>query len=173
MIIKGEKIFLRHLKKIDIDTLHEWENNPEVREVSDGQNTYSKRDIEHFVNSHHDIYLQKQLRLMICENKNEQPVGCIDLFQFDAHHSRAGVGILIFDKNLRNRGYGGDALQLLIQYCIKHFDLKQLYCNVQAHNKASINLFQKAKFKIIGLKKEWNRNEDEWEDEIMMQLLLR
>ena len=81
MIITGEKLFLRYLKEIDVETLYEWENNPKVKEVSDEQVEYSKKDIENFINSHQDIYLQKQLRLMICKNEDKNPVGCIDLFQ--------------------------------------------------------------------------------------------
>ena len=173
MIIEGKQVYLRYIQEQDIDTLLLWENNAEVQEVSDDATVYSKKDIENFVHSHQDIYLQKQLRLMICRKENDEALGCIDLFQFDAHHARAGVGILIYDQNDRNSGFGTEAIQLLVNYCNTQLKLNQLFCNVQEHNVASIKLFQRANFTTIGLKKEWNRTKDGWENEFMMQLLLK
>ena len=46
-------------------------------------------------NAHQDIYESKQLRLMIVERECQQPVGMIDIFDFNPQHQRAGIGIVI------------------------------------------------------------------------------
>ncbi|MFQ8805994.1 MAG: GNAT family N-acetyltransferase [Alistipes indistinctus] len=67
--------------------------------------------------------------------------------------ARAGVGILIYDKNDQKRGFASEAVSLLIRYCFQILGLNQLYCNIPAGNIASQALFKSKGFRVIGLKK--------------------
>ena len=86
-------------------------------------------------------------------------------------HQRAGVGIWIADEDERQKGYAKEALQLLIDYSFKQLQLKQIYCNISPTNKASINLFSGLDFLLVGVKKDWNKTQDGWEDELLFQRL--
>lgn len=77
----------------------------------------------------------------------------IDIFDFDFHNKRAGIGILIKNSKYRHKGYGTEALKLLLDYCFEHLNLHQLYCNISEDNEASIKLFKHHEFEEIGLKK--------------------
>jgi diamine N-acetyltransferase len=117
-----------------------------------------------------DIYETKQLRLII-ENWEKQPVGAIDLFDFDPYHQRAGVGILIHNYEDRHRGFASDALEALKDYVITSLGLKQLYANIAADNKQSIRLFEKAGFVKTGVKQSWLKTSTGWKDEFLYQLI--
>ena len=108
------------------------------------------------------------MRLIICDTTNK-PVGCIDLFDFDPNHLRAGIGILISEKSDRKKGYASEALEILIEYCFLSLNLHQLYCNIGIDNEASVMLFQKHGFKISGIKKDWLREGTSFKDELMLQ----
>ena len=82
-------------------------------------------------------------------------VGAIDLFDFEPFHQRAGVGILIANKEHREKGMATEALAILIGYAFKTLRLHQLYCSIATNNEPSINLFTKAGFILIGEKKDW------------------
>jgi diamine N-acetyltransferase len=107
---------------------------------------------------------------MICDVTGKA-VGCIDLFDFDPNHLRAGIGILIADKSDRRKGYASEALELLIKYCFETLNLHQLYCNVTPENEPSVLLFQKHKFQITGIKKQWIREATGFTDELFLQLI--
>ena len=62
-------------------------------------------------------------------------------------------------------------LDLILDYAFNILRLHQLYSNVTATNKASLELFKKKHFTVIGVKKEWLRIKDSWCDEYMMQLI--
>jgi diamine N-acetyltransferase len=98
-------------------------------------------------------------------------VGAVDLFDFEPFHLRAGVGILIGDHKERNKGYAGAALKAIIDYAFDILQLKQLYCNIETDNSASLNLFKKYGFEIIGVKKMWLKSEKGFKDEVMLQLI--
>lgn len=170
MVLHANHIFLRALEDSDIDTLYTWENNTEIWEVSNTQTPYSRYVLEQYLqSSHQDIYTTKQLRLMICNSITGEPIGCIDLFDFEPHHQRAGIGILIANVAERQNNYATEALQILMNYCYSTLNLHQLYCNITTDNEASIKLFQKLGFEIIGTKKEWIRSGDIFKDELLLQ----
>lgn len=169
--LKGEHIYLRALEPEDLEFIHTIENDETIWEISNTQTPYSKYLIKQYLEqAHKDIFEVKQLRLIISSYKHE-PLGLIDIFDFDFKNKRAGVGILVNEPNARNKGYGSEALKLLINYCFKHLDLHQLYCNISEENEASLNLFSKQGFEKIGLKKEWNYVNGSYKNEYLFQLI--
>ena len=170
--IKEQNIQLRALEPEDLQFLFDTENNESFWEVSHTQTPFSKFLLKQYLeNAHLDIFEAKQLRLIIEENKNKNPVGMIDLFDFNPQHKRAGIGILIHQKYQKN-GFASEALQLLIDYCFSHLNLHQLYANITSDNQKSISLFTKHHFKEIGVKKDWILSKNNtFKDEILFQLI--
>ena len=169
--LKGKHIFLRALELEDLDFIYDIENNQDIWEMSNTLTPYSKFLIKQYLeNAHKDIFEVKQLRLVISTYDNE-PIGLIDIFDFDFHNKRAGIGILIKDSSNRQKGYGAEALQLLIDYCFSNLNLHQLYCNISEDNEASIKLFKRHNFKEIGLKKDWNIVNKQYKNEYLFQLM--
>lgn len=166
------KISLRPLEPEDIELLYQWENNMEIWNVSNTRTPFSKFILaEYLKESAKDIYETKQLRLVI-ENELAEPIGAIDLFDFDPYHMRAGVGILIHNAENRNHGYASDALNTIFGYAVEVLGLKQLFANISEKNQVSIHLFKKAGFTQSGIKKNWLKTPNGWEDEVFMQKIL-
>lgn len=99
-------------------------------------------------------------------------VGTIDLFEYDVLHGRAGIGILIYDRSDRGRGYAADAVETLCRYARERLRMHQLWCNVGAENEASLRLFRGLGFREIGRKRDWLWTPDGYGDEIMLQKIL-
>lgn len=171
MTLKGEHIYLRALEPEDLDFIHAVENDESVWEISATQTPYSRFLIKQYLdNAHKDIYEVKQLRLVISDY-SQKPLGMIDLFDFDFKNKRAGVGVLVKSSHNRYKGYGKEALKLLVDYCFTHLDLHQLYCNISEDNKTSIKLFTNNGFQEIGLKKDWNYVNGTFKNEYLFQLI--
>lgn len=169
--LKGKQIYLRALEPEDLEFIHVIENNESFWEISNTETPYSRFLIKQYIEeSHKDIYQVKQLRLVI-SNYSDEAIGLIDIFDFDFKNKRAGIGILIKNSKDRNSGYGGEALQLLLDYCFSHLNLHQLYCNITEGNESSIKLFTKQGFKEIGLKKDWNLVDGSYKNEYLYQLI--
>ena len=163
------KIALRPLEPEDIGLLYQWENDMDIWEVSNTKTPFSKHILaQYIIESAKDIYETKQLRLII-QNEKLEPVGAIDLFDFEPYHLRAGVGILIHNKQDQNKGYATDALFALSKYTFEVLGLKQLYANISADNETSIKLFEKCGFEKAGTKKNWLKTVTGWKDEILFQ----
>ncbi len=169
-ILQGNNIKLRAMEPSDIDLMYEWENDPDTWQYSNTQTPFSRFHLEQYIiNSHSDIYTDKQLRLMIV-NKKYDTIGCVDLFEFDPKNKKAGLGILIA-KPFRSKGHASETLDVIIKYCYTTLELHQLYCNITEENVKSMRLFKSKGFEVVGLKKDWILHENNWLNEYLLQLI--
>ncbi|MGB0392104.1 MAG: GNAT family N-acetyltransferase [Salibacteraceae bacterium] len=165
-MLKENHIVLRGVEPNDLELLYAWENHEDVWFSSSITRPLSKQTLKWYIDSVNDIYTDKQVRLVI--ECNQIAVGCIDLFDFEPLHQRAGVGIMI-DINHQKRGYANQALIALKKYAFTQLGLHQLYCNIAQSNQKSIALFSKAGFAHTATKKDWLRINKSWQDELMFQ----
>lgn len=171
-LLKNDTIALRPLEPEDLDILYIWENDPDTWQVSNTLVPFSRFVLKQYLETAHlDIFETKQMRLVIelIDPVAPAAIGLIDLFDFDPYHQRAGVGLLIAQEEQRFKGYGRQALDLLIAYCFNHLDLHQLFCNITTDNEGSIRMFKKAGFKVAGTKEQWIKKEGQYWDELLLQ----
>ncbi|TNF32016.1 MAG: N-acetyltransferase, partial [Bacteroidetes bacterium] len=152
----------------DRDLIHDWENRPELDYLGDEHEPLTKEQIAEFIErSSGDIYTDGQLRLMI--DANGSTIGCIDLFEFDQHNQRAGVGILIAENENRKNGYAKEALNLLTNYSFEILHLRQLFCHIPVDNEASRRLFASCGFQETGCYRDWVKKGSRFVDAAIMQ----
>jgi len=110
--LENDSIRLRALEPGDVDLLFSIENDVDFWEVSNTLVPFSRDLLTRYIsNAHQDIHEAKQLRLVISKKSDDSMLGMVDLFDFNPHHSRAGIGILILKKQ-QGKGYAADALSL-------------------------------------------------------------
>jgi diamine N-acetyltransferase len=159
----------------DLTLLYIWENDRSVWRVSNTLTPFSKVQLQEYIAADpSNIFANRQLRMMIDSQtgKQIQTVGTVDLFDFDPIHARAGVGILIASETDRQQGFASETIRQMLAYSREILFLHQLHCNIATSNIASIRLFEKAGFTVSGIKKEWLKTTDGWEDELLLQKIL-
>ncbi len=160
-------LVLRKVDPQDLAILYVWENKQENWLYGDTHNPLSHKDIyDYLEQTTGDIYKDGQLRLIIelesdeTANKNAAiAIGCLDLYDFDAHNRKAGVGVFLDDK-FRKKGYATLALEKLKDYAFSFLRLEQLYAFVCVSNTNSIALFEKSGFLKSGTLKHWQQGTD-------------
>lgn len=169
--LENEKIRLRNLEPEDLELLYRWENDSSLWSVGNTVSPLSRYVLKEYIaESHRDIYDLKQLRLMIERAADGIAIGLVDLFDFDPHHRRAGIGILV-DPLYQQQGFATEALSLLIRYAFSFLKLHQLYVHVPVRNEASKSLFSRSGFTVTGTFKEWLAAPEGYSDVWMMQLI--
>lgn len=168
-LLENNILRLRAPEPEDLDMLYAWENDTAIWENGASIVPFSRYSIEQYlIDYKHDIYVDKQLRLMVTTRETEECVGTIDLYDFDPFHRRAGVGILV-DRRHRRKGYALEALMLLEEYAFRFLNLKQLYAVIPGKNSSSIRLFTQAGYRQTGVLEEWLSVGDSFDDALVMQ----
>ena len=109
MFAQNENIIIRAAEPIDAELIYKWENDQEIWRVSETYMPYSLYQIEQFLLNNNDLFSIRQIRFIIEKKDNNTNIGCIDLYDFDPIHMRAGIGILL-QKDYRKQGYAHEAL---------------------------------------------------------------
>ncbi len=155
--LHSERICLRAVEPEDLDVMYQMENDPEMWDVSNFIEPYSRHALrEYIASSQNDVFADKQLRLMIVWNATGEVAGTLDLDSFDACHLRAGVGVAV-RREFRQQEVGFEALQLLCNYVFRFLHLRQLYAYIPGDNAASEMLFKKAGFERVAMLADWLR----------------
>lgn len=151
-MIPGKNIYLRPVSKRDAKTILAWENDPALWEVTATPGPFTLHEIVEFIEKSTNVFEQNQMRWIICEKEKDTPIGALDIFDFNQNEMSAGVGILIADRNNRNKGFGKQALSVFIEFSRDTLRFKTLHCMIHVDNHASLRIFEQCGFKINGLK---------------------
>ena len=171
-MLENEKILIRAIEPEDLEWLYTWENDMTLWDVSNTITPFSHYTLKRYIeNAHLDIYETKQLRLMMVDKENNEPIGTIELYDFDPYNRRAGLGIMIHRTEKRKKGYAHNAVKLLLFYCFDTLGLHQVYASIPSNNIESKRLFEKIGFKQTGYREQWLKRRDGWEDVIYYQIL--
>ena len=173
MNIEGRICRLRALEPEDLDIMYGWENDTNVWRDSGTTAPFSRHVLSRLIEEQQfDIYATRQMRLVIEDVANQETVGAVDIFEFDPHNRRAGVGIIV-SPPYRQRGFALDALRALERYARDILHLHQLWCSIAEDNTASLALFARANYEQCGRRQEWILTTDGAKDEILMQKILK
>lgn len=167
----GESVHLRAMEPEDLDMMYAIENDPELWDVSNFSVPYSKYVLKEYIaNSQYDMFADKQLRMMVVRNIDNEVVGTVDITDFAPLHHRGEVGISILREH-RGQGYGKEALSLLCSYLFDFLRLHQLTAHIARDNEQSLRMFKSCGFVECGVLKEWWCVKGMFKDVVLLQRL--
>ena len=154
--IANRSVVMIQIRKAELSDwrwIHQWENFESLWEVTEHPGPFTSDEIIQFLTHQNDLKIHKQERWLIL--LYQEPIGMIDLFEWNKKKSSIGIGIAIPDHQYRRRGYALDALKLSLDVLQSQWQIKNVHCNIQDKNKGSLSLFSKLGFEKIQ-KKKWN-----------------
>ena len=99
-------------------------------------------------------YLEKHAKdeatFGIIELKTDKLLGSIGLENIDYISRKATLGIFIGEKETRNKGYGTEAIQLILDYGFNYLNLNNIKLDVLSFNERAIACYKKCGFKEYG-----------------------
>ena len=107
----------------------------------------------------------------IVKKENDELIGNCSLMKIDRINRKCTLGIFIGDKENRNKGYGVDALRLLLKYSFDFQNMHSVDLKVFSFNENAIKCYEKVGFKKCGVRHEVYFLEGTYYDEINMEIL--
>ncbi|SDW75889.1 Protein N-acetyltransferase, RimJ/RimL family [Marininema mesophilum] len=104
---------------------------------------------------------------------DDKLIGFAALHSIEWNNQAGRLSIGIGEKDCRNKGYGTEALQLLLQYAFHELNLNRVGLDVIGSNRAAIRSYEKAGFIIEGVIREGVLRDHQKVDRIYMGILRR
>ena len=166
--IEGNKIYLKDLdEKNATQEYCDWLNDSEVNKYLETKEAtiYELKQYIHDKNNNPNC-----LFLGIFLKENNKHIGNIKLEPIEFNNKNATLGILIGDKKYWGRGIGTEATKLLVNYAFNTLDLKEVNLGVISDNKAAIEVYKNAGFKIDMINKKSTRYGNKYYDGVVMSI---
>ena len=98
-------------------------------------------------------------------------IGQCALFNLHPVAHRMELGITIGDQNYWGKGYGSEAVQLLVDYGFRHHNLHRIFLEVHARNERAIRAYQACGFVEEGRLRQHVWSDGSYDDLVIMGVL--
>jgi RimJ/RimL family protein N-acetyltransferase len=163
------KILLRALSESDLDRVLSWHNDPDLYATLGGRFRHVNREAElNWLRQR--ITASDEVNLAICLAGSLEHIGNIYLRNIDLVHRNAELHIFIAHPEHRGKGYGANAIGLLLKHAFEDLGLVRVYLHTLASNSAAIKSYEKCGFVIEGKLRKHAFKNGAFEDMIVMGL---
>ena len=145
----GDLVHIREKEIEDIADEYSWRTDEELSRLDatrpltmsyDDFFRYSKEEMK-FPN-----YKSKKLAL---DTKDNIHIGNVMYYDYSISNKQTELGIMIGDKNYWGKGYGTEAVQLLLEYLFSVLNLKRVYLHTLSWNYRAQASFIRAGFNVV------------------------
>ena len=170
-ILVGDRVRLRGVREDDLATLAKWEMDPgrmatlSSRVAPPSEATAKERIAKWSANEKDDLGFA-------IETLEDPPVlvGLIGLWGARPKDRCATLGIALGREHI-GRGYGSDAMRVMVGYAFRELGLHRLQLGVAPFNSAGIRAYEKAGFVEEGRHRESVLHDGRWYDQVLMSIL--
>ncbi|WP_263732506.1 GNAT family N-acetyltransferase [Cellulomonas sp. SG140] len=166
--LQGEMIVLRPLEGRDADAVYELLSDPEGRRLVGGTRQYTRAEIPAAIAR--AAASEDRLVLAVTANGDDEYLGQIALESIDPVVGAASV-TLQMRPAYRGRGYGTEAIELVLGFAFDGLGLHRVGIEVLAINARAKSLYENLGFRVEGRLRDAYRDGDGWCDGILMGLL--
>jgi diamine N-acetyltransferase len=171
-MIYGDRIRLRQPERSDLPTFVAWLNDPEVRHGIHMHLPMSlAREEDWFEGMIKRPVEEQTLVIEIKQGKKWVTAGTCGFHNIDWRVHRAEVGILIGEKSLWSKGYGTEAMRLLLKHGFETLNLNRIDLMVYEDNPGAIRAYEKAGFVQEGRLRQAQYSKGAYQDVLIMSVL--
>lgn len=169
--IVGERIYLSPMNIEDIETYVKW--------LNDFKTTDGVGHSKHMVNLESEKeWIEEALKsekynFAIVSLENDELLGSCGIDNINSTDRTATLGIFIGEEENRNKGYGAEALKLLLDYGFNYLNMHNIMLQVKSFNERAIACYKKVGFKEAGRRRESYFLNGKYYDDITMDILDR
>lgn len=168
MLIEGSRIYLRALEPGDEDACFRWVNDQEVVRYMNFVWPTSRLAERQWVENRSTGPDDRERVLAICLKEDGRLIGSCGLGQIEWRHGTAVLGIMVGEKDCWDKGYGEEAVRLMLRFAFLTLGLRKIRLSVFAPNQRAFRCYEKCGFVVEGVLHRQHLIDGEFVDEILM-----
>jgi RimJ/RimL family protein N-acetyltransferase len=166
----GAKCYLSPVSQEDAEGWTKWDNDLDVA-VPLGSEACTPVSIEKS-REWIDLAIKKQDPIFsIIDLETDRLIGRVLLFGVSQIDRQANIGIVIGEKDYWDRGYGAEALSLMLDHAFNALNLNSVMLGTFDYNERAIACYRKLGFKLIGRRRQARILGERKYDLVLMDLL--
>ncbi|UCE10569.1 MAG: GNAT family N-acetyltransferase [Candidatus Thorarchaeota archaeon] len=140
----------------DLDDIMKHYNNWELRRQTGVPVPKSRRLMETWIEkaSLANPWKNGMVYFVIVDKKNDEFLGVARFFGVKSAHNRARLSVSIYDSQHRSKGYGKDAVRVMLWIGFHVLGFHSINLDTMEDNLIAIHIFEEAGFKRVGILRE-------------------
>jgi RimJ/RimL family protein N-acetyltransferase len=164
-------VYLRALDEGDLERTLRWHNDPELYATLGDTFRFVGRAAEAEWLRRKTSYLPNEVNVAICLREDGEHVGNAYLRDIDWVSRRATLHIFLSGTEHRGKGYGRQAVQLLLQHAFAQLNLHRIELMVLADNLPAIRAYERCGFQTEGRLRQNVFKRGAYADSLIMSVL--
>lgn len=165
--IQGEEIYLAPVMEEDIESFVAFMNDLEMTLFTGTfSGVYGFEEERDYFKPSHD-----KVQLVIHRQGTGKTLGLVELMNLSHVNGSAEIGISLGLREFRDKGYGREALTLMIEFAFLGLNLSSLYLTCLDNNKRGLALYKSLGFKEAGRLRKHRYLGGQYRDLLYMDLL--
>lgn len=164
----GERIYLSPKNVEDVEIFTKWMNDFYVTD-------YTGRSSKTMTLQEEKEYLEKndnnKSTFAIIDIETDKIIGTLGLHDVDHINRTATLGIFIGDRDYWSKGYGTEAIQLLLDFGFNYLNLNNIDLSLMEFNQRALKCYQKCGFRESGRRRKCKFINGKYWDSIHMDIL--
>lgn len=170
-MLYGKGLRLRAIERADIPNFVRWFNDPEVRRFLLRHRPLSQAEEERWFEEQLSRTDTLILAIEVQVGEEWVHIGNIGLHRIDLKNRTATLGIVIGEKAFWGKGYGREALRVLLRYAFFELGLHRVELETFAFNERALRCYRAVGFKEVGVRRQALFRDGAFHDLILMDLL--
>ena len=166
--LEGKEVYLRPIEASDTDWYFSTLYDPETRRLTGTQMHHTREQIASYIEAKSQD--RSSVLLIIATRSDDTPIGDIAIQDIDTMNRNANIRIALTNGS-QNRGYGTEALRLMLDYGFGILNLHRIELNVFSYNHRAMRVYEKVGFKQEGVQREALFYNHQYHDSILMSIL--
>ena len=173
-MIEGKKVRIRSVELRDLDEIMKHWNKMELRKLLGNYalGPASRDDEEEWIKNTWKQRKEKKAFVFGIETTSDDKfIGTLGLHSCDWTNRSAILGIAIYAPKNRGKGYGQEAINLLLDFAFKTLNLNRVELITFDFNQRAQKCFKKVGFREVGRKRKAYFVDGKYHDTLMMDIL--
>lgn len=164
----GDRIYLSPRNSEDVELFTEWLNDFEVTDYTGRSGILTTLAGE---KKYLEDNSSPEATFAIVTIENDKMIGTVGLENVNSINRTATLGIFIGDKDYRDKGYGTEAIRLILEYGFNYMNLNNIKLDLMAFNIRALKCYEKCGFKEYGRRRKCKFVNGRYYDNISMDIL--
>lgn len=165
----GDRLYLRPVKKEDMTLFQKWCWDPEIRKLIGEVTPLTELELERYYeklcNDNSRVWFSIVLK------DKDRVIGETGLLRMFHPWRNTDLSIIIGEKDCWSKGYGREAILLLLDYAFGFMNFHRVSIGVVGFNKHALDFYEQIGFKREGIQRDGYFYNHKYHDFVMMSIL--
>ncbi|MGD8190750.1 GNAT family N-acetyltransferase [Brevibacillus ginsengisoli] len=167
--LEGNRVYLRPIGLDDTELYFRMLYNRETRRLTGTQKHFTKEQIARYIEGKSQD--SSSVLLLIALHETDEVIGDIALQGIDSYNRNCNLRIAIDQERFQGKGYGSEAILLLLDYGFGILNMHRIELNVFSFNERASHVYEKLGFQQEGVQRDALYYNHAYHDSILMAIL--